>query len=79
MKVTLIGKLFQFLNFPGMVRPVRYRTRTGLEVWIDMSERYTMIHLGNEVLYFWRESGYYDGWSADVSISDGAELNGGVR
>lgn len=58
----LLGRLFQWLRLPGMVRPMSFFDKTtGQRITIKTSPRYTIIQVGGTEHFFIRETGKYDG------------------
>ncbi len=64
----LLGKIFEAIKMPGLVKPFRYYdSETGQVITIKTSRFYTTLTVGSKEFFFNRESGKYDGYGAMAS------------
>jgi hypothetical protein len=61
----MIGRVLQWLRFPGLLKPFEYRDgETGSVIRLRTSRYYSILTIGDKELYFQRESGKLDGAGA---------------
>ena len=60
----LLGRLLEWLGFPGFVKPFVYRDESGSVISVRTSPRYTTLTIDGKEYFFIRETGKFDGIGA---------------